>query len=299
MSYFEFLNKSNLKENSIKLYALKLKQLSEYFDINDSDVFSKDYDRINEYINNIDKIDNRLAFFNAIIKLMELKNMTERFDDYKEERSKLNKIKIEKYENNIKTDKFVEYSKLLSISDTIYYNGNMEQLFDSFLLFISIRYPMRLSLGNTHVVYSRKLIDSNKNYLLIEDTRFSFVMNNFKNVKSLGSYEFEIDQSHIFEISKYLKTLTNIIKNPEFLLYRVYRNEILPYTTSVQYCNRIKKLIKDEIGTIITMNDIRKSYETNLVNSENYKSMTNSEKAKEHKKLLHSHISAIQCYTKI
>ena len=60
----------------------------------------------------------------------------------------------------------------------------------------------------------------------------------------------------------------------------------------------IPSITKKYINKDLTINDIRKIYETELINSQQYKSMNFKQKEEAHKKLLHSFTTAHMTYNK-
>ena len=65
------------------------------------------------------------------------------------------------------------------------------------------------------------------------------------------------------------------------------------------YSHHITNIIKKYTGKSINNNTIRKIWETTLIQSPEYNQMTNKEKNKAHKKLLHSTNTANEAYNKI
>ena len=65
------------------------------------------------------------------------------------------------------------------------------------------------------------------------------------------------------------------------------------------YSHHIINIIKKYTGKSINNNTIRKIWETSLIQSPEYNQMTNKEKNKAHKKLLHSTNTANEAYNKI
>lgn len=300
-SFIKLLEEADLSKSSIKLYNIKLRQLDNKFNISDKDILLESklqYLDILKFIDSLKTNDNKLAYLNALIKYMDLIKADRYKDIFVEERTKLNKIKFKSYDNNIKSSNFVDYKILLSGSQDVD-DMSIKNTLETFLLFLSIRYPIRLSLWNMRITKSKKNIDDNKNYLFIKSNGgYSFIMNDFKNVQSFGKYEFDLDKEDFPVIKNYLKKISTVMPKQEFLLYNYY-NGIIKFSSPDIYSLKLKKLLKYKFKKDLTMNDIRRSYESELINSDRYKSMTNEQKKREHSKLLHSDNIARLCYNKV
>lgn len=300
-SFIKLLEEADLSKSSVKLYNIKLRQLDDKFNISDKDILEESklqYLDILKFIDSLLTNDNKLAYLNALIKYMDLIKANRYKDIFVDERNKINKLKFKSYENNIKSSNFVDYKILLAGSQDID-DMSIKNTLETFMMFLSIRYPVRLSLWNMRITKSKKNIDDNKNYLFIKNNGgYSFIMNDFKNVRSFGKYEFDLDKEDFPVIKNYLKKISNVMPKQEFVLYNYY-NGIIPFSSADIYSKKLKKLLKDRFKKDLTMNDIRRSYETELINSERYKSMTNEQQKKEHARLLHSGSIARLCYNKV
>lgn len=104
-------------------------------------------------------------------------------------------------------------------------------------------------------------------------------MNDFKNVKSFHKYEFDLDEEDFPVIKSYLKKIQTILPKQEYVLYNYYQG-IIPFSSPDIYSKKLKKLLKNKFEKDLTMNDIRRSYESELINSDRYKSMTNEQQKK-------------------
>lgn len=298
-SFIKLLEDAGLSKSSVKLYNIKLNQLDEKFNISNKRVLeeSLQYLDILEFIDSQKTNDNKLAYLNAIIKYMDLIKADRYRNLFIEERNKYNKIKFKSYDNNIKNCNFVDYKILLAGTQDID-DMSIKNTLETFMMFLSVRYPIRLSLCNMRITKSKKNIDNTKNYLYIKTKGYSFIMNDFKNVKSFGKYEFDIDEDDWPIIKSYLKKISTILPKMEFVLYN-YHQGIIPFSSPDIYSKKLKKLLKDKFEKDLTMNDIRRSYESELIQSDRYKSMTNEQQKKEHSKLLHSANIARLCYNRV
>ena len=88
-------------------------------------------------------------------------------------------------------------------------------------------------------------------------------------------------------------------KKPEYLLWHVVKNEMKLFSRKEVYSHHITNIIKKYTGKSINNNTIRKIWETSLIQSPEYNQMTNNEKDKAHKKLLHSTSTANEVYNKV
>jgi hypothetical protein len=308
----EYLTKTftNLSKQTIKLYSIKLNQLYKNFNAEYDEDFEllSNFQTIINYINDLDvSIDNKLAFINAIVLIVRNSKNDEVFhtlQKYIKFRNDLSSKKFDKYKDNKKNDNFVEYDELLLATPPPDFKSDMpETILNKMLLWISVRYPLRLSLYNAEIIKSKKGIDDSKNYFYITPRKLYFLMNNFKNVKIIGKQVIEItDKEHIKIFRDYVKYLNKNGLN-QFLLWNFFRNP-MPLISSEMYAHVLNKLLQKinlntDTGKGITMNDIRKAYETKLINSDYYKTLTNREKELEHKKLLHSPNIAMMVYNKV
>ena len=78
-------------------------------------------------------------------------------------------------------------------------------------------------------------------------------------------------------------------------IYEMWHINNFEVNNKDEIINEAKKYLNKEL----TINDIRKIYETNLINSPRYKSLSLKNKEEEHHKLLHSFTTAHTSYNKI
>lgn len=293
---FKKILEVDLKPSSVKLYNIKLNKLHKELGNNANNIkYLLDTKKVMTYLNGLNSNDDKLAYLNAILKVITNKKVA---DYYKEQRNKFNKIKLDNYKNNVKNDNFIDYQELLKYSPKPNFNDDLEKVINDMVLYISVRYPMRLSLYNIRIARSKKNISNNLNYLYITNKDVKFLMNDFKNIDSMGAVEIEVNEEDKQLIKDYLKFLTNNNVKTEFLLYNYYKG-VIPFSSTDMYSRKLKKLLNNIFNADLTMNDIRKSYETNLIQSDKYKTMTNNEKIKQHQKLLHTPFMANLAYNKV
>lgn len=298
----EYIKKLNndFKPATLNLYSLKLEQLNRDINNNlqfDSNFpFLNDYMKVYAYIKDFN-IDNLLSFLNAIVSILqdiELKKLyiTNRLDFYKK--------KDALTANNTKPSNFTEYSDMLEkTKDIDFENDTPKSVITKFMLYMSVRYPIRLELHNLPIIRVKKNINPDKNYFYITKNKMEIIMNSFKNVDSFGKTIILIDKEDEEVIKKYLIFLTNHNIKHRNLIENIIKDEVieLNYSTYRQKLkNELNKLFKNKN---LTMNDIRSSYETNLINNEGYNQMKNTDKIKLHHRLLHSMARAHTAYNKV
>lgn len=294
----EELRKTGLKEGSIKLYSIKLNKL--YNDLkgkenNNNHLYITK--NVMNYINKLNSIDDKLAYLNAIIKIIQNEEQLQKY--YIEHRNKFNKIKTENYKHNTQPANFVDYDTLLKISPKPDFNKDIKSVLYEMLLYMSIRYPMRLSLWNMKIAKTTRSIKPNENYLYITTKTAKFIMQDFKNISSMGIQEIELDKEDAQTVREYLKYLSNHLKKIEYLLYNYYNKEIIKYSSTDIYARVLQRLLTQKLTKDITMNNIRHAYESKIIQSPDYYKLTNAEKEKLHKRLLHTTETANANYNKV
>jgi hypothetical protein len=215
-------------------------------------------------------------------------------------------------EQKIKTDYKINQSSILFLNESLFYSLNkrlqqkyIRDVLDYIILILHIYHPLRLDYYNMKIIFRKKDLTKDQNYFLIKGKHASIHMNIYKNSNSY-------DKTNIQQVDPFV---TNIIlnwikiykiifnNNPEYLLYTLKTNLNL-----VNYANRaslgvyLTQIIKKYSGDMqyhITINDIRKIYESNFIQSEEYNKLTNKEKSDIHSKLLHTISSANLDYNKI
>ena len=297
----EEFKKTNLKDNSIKLYTIRLNNLyNDVGGVNNTNDHLNDTKKIMNYINKSNSLETKVAYLNAITKILEDGNIK---DIYTAERKLINNQKFKNYKTNIKPEGFTDYNKLLEASPAPDFTQGVKTVLYDFLLYISVRYPLRLNLWDMKIITKKKDINENENYLYMSSKKMTIIMNNFKNINSMGKQEIEIENIDKPVIKEYIKFLKKHLKaqklNMEYLLYNFYNNEIIPLSSKDIYGRILSRLLKKKLDKDLTMNDIRHSKESGLIQSEEYKTLTNKEKDDRHKKLLHNTNTANVYYNKV
>lgn len=322
-AYLTSIFNNKLSDGSIKLYGYKLNKLLSHFGYiskdesskkkyneNDFDIsnfkFINDYDKVIDFIENSGfKNDNKIAYLNAILALYKYGNLSFLDKDleplYSNNRNEFNTLKFQMYKDNTKNPDFIDYQELLNLTQPANLklnNTKIEDVLDRMILYFSVRYPLRLDLYNVKIVTLKKDLNSEDNQLYISNKNISFYMNKFKNVSAIGPQVIHItDDDEKKVIRAYLKYLKHY--NLESHLLWKFRFKPYTFATANAYGKALSDIFTKFINKKVTMNDIRRSYESNLINSERYKQLTNKQKEAEHLRLLHSMFAAQYYYNKV
>jgi len=282
--FINLLSQYNLKPQSIKLYSIKLNNINNWINVTTEDSIRKNINKIIKFIGNIQNINDKLAYLNALIKICTDELILNRL---KLVRDDLNRTKFNNYKENKKTINFISYDKILEACTP-------DTTINGFLLYFSVRYPVRLSLWNIRIVKTLKSMNSTDNFIYIKKNSSSLYMNDFKNVNSMGRIIIPVDHDDHIILLKYLKSLSN----PVYLLYN--NNQCTPFKNKDQYSRKFKQLLNHALNTEkLTMNDVRRSYESWYIQSDTYKNMENKQKDKIHERLLHTTNTAHSIYNKV
>ncbi len=169
----------------------------------------------------------------------------------------------------------------------------LQELVEAFTVWINTHHPLRLDYYNVPINPPDK--ENHINYMTYSDSILTFYLNDFKNVKSFGPQVLIYSDPIICD---YIQALTAYFGSiPKYLLYRYEAKNslvnsktdcLLPFSSRIMYGGYLQDLFKRHTGHHITMNIIRKIHESNLIQSEEYRTMSYSEKQKNHNLLLHS-----------
>ena len=167
-------------------------------------------------------------------------------------------------------------------------------------LLINIYHPLRLDYYNVKIKYLNDEIEKNDNYVLIKNGYSELHMNYYKNSDSYSKTNIQrINFTVNIEINNFIELYTLLYnKRPEYVSYRHVDNElnIRPAKDRHYYGIALNNLFEKYSGKKITIRLIRKIHESEFIQSDKYKTMTNAEKTKQHMKLLHSQSVAIMGY---
>lgn len=160
--------------------------------------------------------------------------------------------------------------------------------------------PLRNDLASLKLIKSPKqIVDKESNYIVVGPSSTYILMNDFKNVRSMGSdIKISLHPDIILLIKELIKSYNKIgYEEPEYLFNALGKNTLRPYTDGGMI-QKLKKLSKEYFNEQLSVNDYRRIWETSIQNSSKYKMMTLREKEKIHNSMLHS-IGAAQFYNKV
>jgi hypothetical protein len=213
---------------------------------------------------------------NAVCKVTE---NTDIFDIYNEHRNQIKrKIEYDKSDNT-RNVLPMSYSDMLNVPNLVKNKDPKQELIDKFFLYMHTHYPLRLD------YYNIPINKKDTNYMTYDGKILTFYLNQFKNVKSMGPQIITYDDPIIRD---YLDTL-----KPDYLLYE---KEGKTFNSRVAFGNHLSNLFKKYAGVKVTINDIRKITESNVIQGAGYNKLSNREKNKIHNKLLHQTHTANQSY---
>lgn len=314
-------NKIELVDSTKSLYKRNLKKLHKELQIKDNSTrwLSKDFNRIKEYIDKLKTPGTKLLYLNSIYKIIESngkfnKDIKRKYLDLRNIVSRENILK--KQDNVIKPSnpasltleelksipniKFINKDKYNKLSE----KGKIEYLKELteniFVYIFTNRPPLRLDFYNLPLIYSPTKKPNDINYLYIEPNDMKLHLNVYKTVKSYGPLIQNIDDELYKILKKWFEFYEYVTgERPEFLLYRINNKKFDIFTSKNYFSKYIKNIFNKYIGAPITINIIRKIYETDFINSDEYKNMSNSEREKYHEQMLHSGRHALEDYNKL
>jgi len=244
------------------------------------------------------------AYFNAVRKVLSKQNKDEKLNN------ELSKDDMNRY---------ISYDALMAIPDkikadimkahgSVFITNNdlaklakknrnqyLRSVLDYVTLYLNIHYPLRLVWPSIFLekVDSGNYLDGNQLHL-----------NDFKNVRLMGSQVITLNKDAMNMVKQYLAFLENTLDvTPTKLLYRVFNNSVGPYdyTTKTQggFSKVLGRMFEKYNGQSLSMNMIRHIVESNVIQSPDYAKLTNKEKNDLHARLLHSSQAANVSYNKI
>ena len=196
-------------------------------------------------------------------------------------------------ENKVKPEKLKEYVSLKELKKIV---PLVTDLQDKLLISLYVLQP---PLRNDYA--GVKLLKKNKpyaerakgNYMVMRPKSWMFYLNEYKNVAQFGPQKYKYSTKFNPEIYKIL--LESYEVNPREYLIEKRAGYAM---SDGDISKRIPMITKKYINKTLSINDIRKIYETDLINSQQYKSMNFKQKEAEHRKLLHSFTTAHSTYHK-
>ena len=205
-------------------------------------------------------------------------------DELKKTPDKVSKIINETFgELFLTEDKYISLTKRMK-------QRYLSLMFEYVLLSVyCCREPFRLDFAMMKVAFNKLPESKEDNYLLVKDNGMTIFMNKFKNVKKIGKQTSELS-SELVDIMTYWFQLIHIVKKKkaEYVFYLVKGDlKMVQFPSTNTFGKKLSTTFKKYTGKNITINLIRKIWETEMIQSEEYSQMTIREKENVHKKLLH------------
>ena len=170
----------------------------------------------------------------------------------------------------------------------------LKLVFDYVTLWLNVHYPLRLVWPSVFLTP-----EEGSNYLQGDMLH----LNDFKNIRLMGSQTIKLDSTTMSLIKSYLAFLTNTLgEQPEKLLWRIFNRRPGEYdyaNSNNGFSQVLSKLFLKYNGKPMSMNMIRHIAESHIIQSPSYAKLTNREKNDLHAKLLHSTMAANTSYNKI
>jgi len=265
-----------MKRSTLDLYSRVLRKIdvSSILDL-------RDHDLVISKINSLSSDSYKIMAYRAIHNMI---------DDqiYESEYKKLVRL-----QNNNNTGVLpMTLPELLSIE--VRCTNELQQLVESFTIWINTHRPLRLDYYNIRINPVEK--ENHINYMIYSERVLTFYLNDFKNVRSFGPQVITYSDPVIYS---YIEALTLQFGHmPEYLLYRYDKptSTLQPFSSRIMYGGYLQDLLKKHTGHPISINTIRKIHESDLIQSEAYRKMTNLDKKANHERLLHSLQTAHESY---
>ena len=220
----------NLKTNTVKQYVTNLNKLQKLFETDNYD-FLSDTDKVMEKISGLGYLSQR-NILNAVVVLLMALNSDEKYDKLLEEYGKIRDKYNDQYsesQTNIVSDKqapnFATIEEIYEMINTMAdelkpikkkteLSKKEFSLLQAFTLFnIYARMPMRNSVGGGMEAIQKRAYNKlseeerkDKNWLLIEKNKLSFILNDHKTNKAYGQLDLPIEDKSLRKIIRfYLK----------------------------------------------------------------------------------------------
>ena len=220
----------NLKTNTVKQYVTNLNKLKKMFETDNYD-FLSDTDKVMEKISDLGYLSQR-NILNAVVVLLMALNSDEKYDKLLEEYGKIRDKYNDQYsesQTNIVSDKqapnFATIEEIYEMINTMAdelkpikkkteLSKKEFSLLQAFTLFnIYARMPMRNSVGGGMEAIQKRAYNKlseeerkDKNWLLIEKNKLSFILNDHKTNKAYGQLDLPIEDKSLRKIIRfYLK----------------------------------------------------------------------------------------------
>lgn len=324
------LERKDLSDSTKKIYKTNLMKLYDVLKSNkQSTMIFIETGLVEEAIDKLyESNSSRLIIYKAVIKIIESNNKINSSvkEFYKNKSIELKRIIQEEKSDNVVIDesswmtlnelkdvpnkvKSLLPTENLFISNTVFnlnLNKTQKQLYLKllseyvFLYIHSNRIPIRLDFCNLLINYNEDIILPN-NYLTYDKNKMTLYLNDFKNVRSLGPQK-QLIEKDIYDVLKNWFTVFEYVMGhkPKYVLYQYRKNDIfIPFASKENFGQYLTRLFYKYSSKKITINTIRKIYESDFIQSDRYKLLSNKEKDNFHKRLLHSAVTANASYNKI
>lgn len=282
-------------ESTKKNYIQRINRLKKLYFPDDNDyVFIKKPNRLIKKINGSDyppstKRDYYIALY-AVDPNEKYKNEMYKFRDETNTKQGESTISEEKLKNY---DTMKNLRKILDMMPEDTYTQVRDKLLISIYL---LKPPIRNDLES--VAIFKKVLDPNTNntlnYIQKKDKEFIFYLNQYKTVKKYGAKKIIYSKSQDPEIYNLFKKIMKF--NKPFLIVNDINNNNLD---DKQISALIIKIFENYLNKHVSINTIRHIYETELINSEEYKKMSMTQKKAKHDELMHDFTTAHTDYNKI
>tara|TARA_R100000654_G_scaffold32892_5_gene57925 strand:- start:2199 stop:3122 length:924 start_codon:yes stop_codon:yes gene_type:complete len=261
----------SIKDSSLKAYLISLKKLNNNKEIENLN-FLKDSEKVFDIIKNL-ALSTQRAYLTAVLVVIQAFKKEE-FDSvfkiYRERLQELNNEYNEFINKNEKTEKqnknWVSLKTLNKVRN--FYKKDLEEkgimkkenlsrlqldLIQRYLVsaLYTLQPPIRLDYGNMKIIQNEKEDDGKKNFLLVKGrNKKTFIFNDFKNKKSMGTKKIEVNK----KLNSIINIWLNHNKTDNFLLNS--KGEAMSENALSKY---IKKTFKPS-GKDIGLNLLRHIY---------------------------------------
>ena len=284
-------------ESTKKNYIQRINRLKKLYFPDDNDyIFIKKPNRLIKKINGSDypastKRDYYIALY-AVDPSEKYKNEMYKFRDETNKKQGESTISEEKL---INYDTMKNLKKILDIMPEDTYTQVRDKLLISIYL---LKPPIRNDLESVAVFKKDKVLDPNIkdsfNYIQKKDNEFIFYLNQYKTVKKYGAKKIIYSKSEDPQIYNLFKKIIKF--NKPFLIVNDNNNNNLD---DKQISALIIKIFENYLNKHVSINTIRHIYETELINSDEYKKMSMTQKKAKHDELMHDFTTAHTDYNKI
>lgn len=285
-------------ESTKKNYIQRINRLKKLYFPDDNDyIFIKKPNRLIKKINGSEypastKRDYYIALY-AVDANEKYKNEMYKFRDETNTKQGESKISEEKIKNY---DTMKNLRKILDMMPEDTYTQVRDKLLISiYLLKPPIRNDLEgVSIFKKDLLHFHSNIKDSLNYIQKKDKEFIFYLNQYKTVKKYGPKKIIYSKSEDPEIYNLFKKIMKF--NKPFLIVNDTNNNNLD---DKQISSLIIKIFENYLNKHVSINTIRHIYETELINSEEYKKMSMTQKKAKHDELMHDFTTAHTDYNKI